>query len=131
MQDSQLSAWLPSRTSVSQPYEGNQLCPVIVEEHFEPSEWYILSNNEFHELEPTDNTMVPACKAILPRTSASQARRLTVHTNGNGDTTGIRLAEELYGDGSDSKWYDLQGNRIDRPSKKGIYIMNGKKVVIK
>ena len=124
------SGMTPS-TANAKSYEGNQLCPVIVEEHFEPNSWYILSNNEFHELEPTDNTMVPACKAILPRTSQSQARRLTVRNDGNGDTTGIRLAEEVYGDGSDSRWYDLQGNRIDRPAKKGVYIMNGKKVVIK
>ena len=29
------------------------------------------------------------------------------------------------------RWYDLQGNRINRPTKKGIYILRGQKVVVK
>ena len=30
----------------------------------------------------------------------------------------------------DSKWYNMQGVRIDRPNKKGIYIVGGRKVVL-
>ena len=33
-------------------------------------------------------------------------------------------------DGAD-KWYDLQGNRIERPVKKGIYILQGQKVIVR
>ena len=33
-------------------------------------------------------------------------------------------------DGAD-KWYDLQGNRIGRPVKKGIYILQGQKVIVR
>ena len=29
------------------------------------------------------------------------------------------------------RWYDLQGNRINRPTKKGIYIQRGQKVVVR
>ena len=29
------------------------------------------------------------------------------------------------------RWYDLQGNRIERPMKKGLYILDGQKVVVK
>ncbi len=29
------------------------------------------------------------------------------------------------------KWYDLQGNRIGRPVKKGIYILQGQKVIVR
>lgn len=29
------------------------------------------------------------------------------------------------------RWYDLQGNRIQRPTKKGLYILQGQKVVVK
>lgn len=32
---------------------------------------------------------------------------------------------------SNNNWYNLQGQRIDKPSKTGVYIHNGKKVVIK
>ena len=29
------------------------------------------------------------------------------------------------------RWYDLQGNRINRPVRKGIYILRGKKVIVR
>ena len=29
------------------------------------------------------------------------------------------------------RWYDLQGNRINRPMKKGVYILRGKKVIVR
>ncbi len=48
----------------------------------------------------------------------------------NGDdeeTTGIR---ELMMNDSDV-WYNLRGQRIDTPTKKGLYIHNGRKVVVK
>jgi hypothetical protein len=28
-------------------------------------------------------------------------------------------------------WYDLRGNRIPQPQKKGLYINNGRKVVVR
>lgn len=31
----------------------------------------------------------------------------------------------------DSKWYDLNGQRISKPTQKGIYILGHRKVVIK
>ena len=30
-----------------------------------------------------------------------------------------------------ARWYDLQGNRIQRPTRKGLYILEGQKVVVK
>ena len=29
------------------------------------------------------------------------------------------------------KWYDLQGNRISRPTKKGVYILGDQKVIVR
>jgi hypothetical protein len=43
-------------------------------------------------------------------------------------TTGIsRVASEDVND----VWYNLKGQRIDAPTRKGLYIKNGKKVVVK
>ena len=45
-------------------------------------------------------------------------------------TTGINsvpLNEEMI----NNHWYDLQGRKIQKPSKAGIYIQNGKKTIIK
>lgn len=41
--------------------------------------------------------------------------------------------EQIRSDALDEneRWYDLQGNRINRPTKKGVYILRGQKVVVK
>ena len=45
-----------------------------------------------------------------------------------GEATGIRAIEETP---SDEVWYNLNGQRIDKPAKKGLYIRNGKKVIVR
>lgn len=45
-------------------YEGNCLVPVIEGMHFDGN-YMILKNNLFYEIDPTINTKVPACKAVL------------------------------------------------------------------
>ena len=47
------------------------------------------------------------------------------------DPTGIT---SIKGNGvktSDNKWYNLQGQRVSSPKEKGIYICNGRKVLVK
>ena len=44
-------------------------------------------------------------------------------------TTGIRSVDE--GQFTNDTWYNLNGQRIDTPMRKGLYIKNGKKVVVK
>lgn len=47
------------------------------------------------------------------------------------NTTGIHGVEAV-SDNMDGVWYDLQGRRLDgKPSSKGLYILNGRKVVVK
>jgi uncharacterized protein YjdB len=51
-------------------------------------------------------------------------------TRSSSEGSGIeRINSEAIGDLD--RWYDLQGNRIERPKKKGIYILRGKKVVVR
>ena len=47
---------------------------------------------------------------------------------GDDDVTGIHAIDEIQ---SDDVWYNLNGQRIDAPAKKGLYIKNGKKVIVK
>lgn len=41
------------------------------------------------------------------------------------------VSEEVSGQIMNGEWYTLQGVRVDRPTERGIYILNGKKVLIK
>jgi hypothetical protein len=37
-----------------------------------------------------------------------------------------------YGDMENAQWYDLNGRKLQgKPTKKGLYIVNGRKVVVK
>ena len=44
-------------------------------------------------------------------------------------STGIRDLR-IENEGLREEWYDMQGRRIDKPTQPGLYIKNGKKVVI-
>ena len=50
----------------------------------------------------------------------------------NGGTTGIENVRSKMEDGRGSIWYDLHGRKLQqKPSQKGVYILNGQKTVIK
>ena len=62
---------------------------------------------------------------------AAEARSICLDF-GDGEATGIRNIEHATVNGTDDSVYDLQGRRMERSMlKKGLYIMNGKKVIIK
>ena len=89
---------------------------------------YVLFNGEFVL---TSASSIAAGKAYLPAASApAGAPRLTIGIGG-GDTTGINAAsrEDM---NTNEDWYDLNGRKLQgHPAQKGLYIRNGRKVVIK
>ena len=60
-----------------------------------------------------------------PATTRANTRSIT----GGGDTTGIDAVDSEQR--TDDSYYDLQGRKVLNPTKKGIYIKNGKKVVVR
>ena len=86
---------------------------------------FILVGNKFVLYEGTD--VIPAHRCYL--TFGGAGTRSIGIDFGDGGATGISdppnpIFEEL------GQWYDLQGRRIEKPTKKGMYIKDGKKVVI-
>ena len=89
---------------------------------------YILSSGQFH---PANAGTIPANKAYLlaaniPASPASQSRSLNLVYE---ETTGIN-ATQISNDLLSGDYYNLAGQRVTKPSK-GLYIVNGKKVIIK
>ena len=72
---------------------------------------------------------VPSGKAYLVITDLPDHSREFVGFEYDNETTGISLTEnsELR---TENAVYDLQGRRVAQPTK-GLYIVNGKKVIIK
>ena len=94
--------------------------------------FYVLNNGSkgvgFYKL--ADGKKLGYGKAYLSYDSSSAPELDYLEFNyGNGNTTGVN---EVRGqkEESRSQYYDLQGRRVAQPAK-GLYIVNGKKVVIK
>ena len=116
-------------TEDAHSYEGNELEPAIVKTHFIPTEYYILYNNVFHELQPTDNTSVSPCKAVLRKSNPAMARSLAISVDSESAGISTVVCDDFAADG---KWYTIDGQRLDgKPTKKGLYIRNGVKVIMK
>ena len=84
---------------------------------------YILSNGVF---QPSSGGDLPAGKAYLNITYSPTAPVLNL--NFGDDTTGIKVIDN--GQLTIDNYYNLAGQRVTQPTK-GLYIVNGKKVVIK
>jgi hypothetical protein len=120
------SSMAPASYDAKSYGDDNMLEPVIVSKNYPATSYYVLKNGEFHKILANSSKM-PAGKAVLRLPGVSNVRILSI-IGGDDDTTGIYnrpIVEE------ESKWFDLQGRRIECPVKAGLYINNGKKVVIK
>lgn len=99
------------------------LAPTYVERETSEAVNYGLKSGEFHAV--ISGTM-PAGKAYLPiaKSATAAGSKLVLVFE---DTTGISQYQSVQ---SAAVCYDLQGRRVDSP-RKGVYVRNGKKVVIK
>ena len=75
-------------------------------------------------------TNIPGNKAFLVLTSTEAQAKSFVLEFEDGGTTGIETIENSKHSTEDGVYYDLQGRRVENPTR-GVYIVNGKKVVIK
>ena len=83
----------------------------------------------FYKLNNTVTT-IPGNKAFLVLTNAEAQAKGFVLEFEDGSTTGIETIESSKNSTEDGVYYDLQGRRVENPTR-GVYIVNGKKVVIK
>ena len=83
----------------------------------------------FYKLNNTVIT-IPGNKAFLVLTNAEAQAKGFVLEFEDGGTTGIETIENSKHSTEDGVYYDLQGRRVENPTR-GVYIVNGKKVVIK
>jgi hypothetical protein len=87
---------------------------------------YILQDGSKWGQVPAENTAVyiPPFRAYIEGPS-NDAREMSSSFGEN--ATSINALRLVDSDGTE-RWYDLQGRRIEQPTKKGIYINNGKKI---
>jgi len=114
---------------------GSQNClvPVIVDTHFESGDYYFMKNNEFYRIQSeSEDIKVPAGKAVLYLRSTSANRAYASRLDIINGATGISISGYADINNDSDTWYDLNGRQIEgRPTEKGVYIQNKKKIVIK
>ena len=109
-------------------YDGtNKLYAAVEAYDCDADEVYILQDGLFHLV--TAASTVPAGKAYLKATDVPAEARSLSFMFGDEETTGVNDVRDKISDVS-GEFFNLQGQRVDAP-KKGLYIVNGKKVIIK
>jgi len=91
------------------------------------------SGSQKAEFRKTTSGILAANKAYLklplPSSGSSSARLSIVFNDDDSETTGV-LDVQKHTTQSDNVYYNLRGMQVDKPTK-GLYIMNGKKVIVK
>ena len=103
---------------------SNKLVGITSATEVADNAYYGLSGNKFVKV---NAGTVPAGKALLPATEVSSARELTFVFE-DSETTGVEnVNRETI---TNNQFFDLSGRKVANPAK-GLYIVNGKKVIIK
>ena len=94
------------------------------------------SSNNLYYPDGEEQVTLGACRAYfkIGDDDAVNAKGITgfvIDFGDNEETTGIHNAEVIMQNGNADAWYTVDGIRLSgKPSKKGMYINNGKKVVV-
>ena len=111
------------------PIEGNLLIAAIEGHTAEEGDYVLAYKSDVRAFFPAEPDLeIPAGKAYLHINSSDDARAfLLFASETNGISTSLMNNEQRI---NDNAVYNLRGQRVSQPTK-GLYIINGKKVVVK
>ena len=112
--------------------QENRLEPVIESKHYESGNYYFLKNNEFYHVKTESESLkVPAGKAVLHLSQQATTRSYSDILGLVGPDGRIE-SEDDFDVESEDLWYDMNGRKLEgTPTRKGVYIRNNRKIVIK
>ena len=118
--------------TVAKEFKGTEGPCVFSEELMATGDFYVCNGKEFIQVRGAGT--LAANKAFLfvegNNTPASIPFRRSIGGEGEG-TTGVDNVTANLND-NEATWYDLNGRKLNgKPAQKGIYIKNGKKIVVK
>jgi hypothetical protein len=92
--------------------------------------WAVNQEGVFKQLN-TKTTDLQATKAYLDLTADANARGILVE-EANGEVTAISTISAEVSTNAADGWYTVNGMKLNNmPTEKGVYILNGKKIVVK
>jgi len=114
----------------SEHFKGTLVDKTFTDEDMEEADHYVLSGgSNFVWVKDAGTLAAGKCWIELVPASEAHARRLVIVHEGDLTPTGINAVSSS-ADKMDGEWYDLSGRRVAQPAK-GIYVKNGKKVIVK
>ena len=115
-------------TDVAAEFKGTAVEKTVSAEEVAATNFYVLTDqNQFVWVKDAGTIAAHRCWLEIAPSQAQAARRIVFSGSG---TTGVESLTPTLSEG-EGDWYDLNGRKINIPTKKGIYIQNGKKVVVK
>ena len=110
--------------TVADAFKGTLDAKKFSKDDMEAAVYYVCTGKAFAPVKSAGTIAANRCWLEISMAAPSNARKI-VH----GDATKITNTDRT--DLTDGDLYDLNGRKVLNPTKKGIYIKNGKKVVIK
>ena len=96
--------------------------------------WNFAANTKYYGFDGQNFVRIVAAGSVaanrcwIELVGNSGARQLTIV---RGETTGVAGVKDVNAV-SDENWYDLQGRKVQgKPARKGMYLQNGQKIIIK
>jgi hypothetical protein len=120
-----------SQSAYANFFVGNLGSKITINETDGDKSNYYMKNGQFVSVSGTANISANRCYLQLPTSVFAGTRSIGI-VYGDGETTSIDSMDNAQGkmNISPDVFYNLQGQRVENPTK-GIYIKNGKKVLIK
>ena len=115
-------------TDVADEFKGTAVEKEVTAEEVAATNFYVLTDqNQFVWVKDAGTIAAHRCWLEIAPSQAAGARRIVFSGS---ETTGIDAA--TLRDMTTGDWYDLNGRKLNgMPTKKGVYIFNGRKVVVK
>ena len=113
--------------TVADQFKGTTVDKTFTEEDMEAADYYVCTGNAFVWVKSEGTIAANRCwLEIIAQPAGARANTRSIVSGG--DTTNIDATTR---DALEGDYYDLQGRKVEKPLRKGIYIKSGKKVIVK
>ena len=122
----------PDDVTVADEFLGTLTVKEFTADETSAASYYVCNGKEFVQVRGAGSLSANKAYLKVNGSAAVNAPRLVIGFGGGEGTTGVDLIDNgkliIDNDG----WYDLNGRKLQgKPTQKGVYIQNGKKVVVK
>ena len=122
----------PDNVTAADEFLGTLTVKEFTADETSAASYYVCNGKEFVQVRGAGSLGANKAYLKVNGSAAVNAPRLVIGFGGGEGTTGVDLIDNgkliIDNDG----WYDLNGRKLQgKPTQKGVYIQNGKKVVVK